>query len=569
MSSLDNPVSSYLSVKEADVVVPTGDTYQIEITSNINSDKPVTYKSSDEKVATVDAKGLVTGVADGEATITVAVEASDNYQAGEQKVQVAVKRPLTFEALEDGGINVNFYNSFVPEKPIVYSINGGAKQEITSYTWIPVVKGDKVEFWSANERLTPSDWNWGLCIRPWTQCAVYGNVMSMISPDGNYHTNKTITQPFALSGLLAGNTKWEEIPAGSGNWEIVGYYTINHDKYKLLLPATTLTEGCYYEMFYNTGIKEAPELPATELAPYCYQWMFESCGNLKKAPELPATELSEGCYGSMFYSCSSLEKAPALPATTLALYCYQQMFRDCTSLTEAPALPAKTLKDNCYQNMFSNCTKLAKAPALPATKLAPYCYGGMFYNCSSLTAAPALPATTLANNCYEWMFESCTKLETAPALPATTLADYCYNGTFYNCTSLTEAPVLPATDLKQSCYAYMFYSCAKLSYLKCLAKNTEYRSVYAMLWDAGTDESVTTRTLERDPDTFWWIIPVGYVSSYSLYVNENWSVNPPYEAASAPKATSARAASSVDKVELLKDFAPKREAYPTPVHKHM
>ena len=29
MSSLDNPVSSYLTVGEADVTIPTGDTYQI------------------------------------------------------------------------------------------------------------------------------------------------------------------------------------------------------------------------------------------------------------------------------------------------------------------------------------------------------------------------------------------------------------------------------------------------------------------------------------------------------------------------------------------------------------
>jgi len=485
LGSLDNPVSSYLTVNVADVTIPTGDTFQLK-SETINSDNPITYKSSDETVATVDANGLVTGVADGEATILVSVAASQYYQEGTKEVKVAVKRPLTFEALEDGGINVEFNNSFVPEKPIIYSINGGDKQEITSYTWIPVKKGDKVEFESANERLTSSDWSWGLAIRPGSQCAVYGNVMSMISPDGNYHTNKTITQPFALSGLLVGYTKWDEIPAGSGNWQFVGYNTVSHDKYKLLLPATTLTTGCYYEMFYNTGITETPELPATELADYCYQWMFESCGNLTKASALPASELKEGCYGSMFYNCSSLEKAPALPATKLANWCYQQMFRDCTSLKTAPALPATELKDYCYDNMFRN-TGLTKAPALPADKLGEFCYRSMFYDCKDLAQAPALPATKMKYYSYAYMFSGCTALKEAPALPATELKDYCYDNMFrgsgltkapalpatklgeycyrsmfYNCTDLEEAPALPATNLAPYCYTWMFASCTNL-----------------------------------------------------------------------------------------------------------
>lgn len=593
VSNFDQPVKSYLTVAVADLTIPTGDTDTIKA-SSINSDKPITYKSSDESVAIVDENGVVTGVADGEAVITVSVEASENYLAGEQEVKVAVKRPLTFEALEDAWIGVEF-NGATLEKPIVYKKNNDAKVEITTDTWFPVEKGDKVEFESANERLTQQDWNWGVrIIASNGKCAVYGNVMSMISPDGNYHTNKTITQPFAFSGLLAGYEKWEEIPAGSGNWITTGYYTVGHDKYKLLLPATTLTYGCYYDMFYNTGFTEAPELPATELADYCYQWMFESCGDLTKAPELPAKEMKEGCYGAMFYNCSSLTEAPALPATTLALYCYQQMFNSCSSLTEAPALPATELKNYCYANMFSNCPKLAKAPALPATKLAPYCYGGMFYN-TALTQAPALPATTLANNCYEWMFESCTKLETAPALPATTLADDCYQGMFYNCQKLTAAPALPATELAPWCYAYMFQGCIELSEsvelpattlvegcyyqmfvycykfnnLKCLATTNAYQALQWWLAGAGTDESVTSCTFTRSTDNNNWFNANGYTGYYEAWaVPYEWTITPAIEALSAPAAAPARVVSSMNKVEV-KDFTPKKEAYPTQVPKHM
>ena len=60
----------------------------------------------------------------------------------------------------------------------------------------------------------------------------------------------------------------------------------------------------------------------------------------------------------MFADCASLTQAPALPATTLAPFCYQSMFNSCTSLTQAPALPATTLVVFCYMYMFRNCTSL-------------------------------------------------------------------------------------------------------------------------------------------------------------------------------------------------------------------
>lgn len=63
-------------------------------------------------------------------------------------------------------------------------------------------------------------------------------------------------------------------------------------------------------------------------------------------------------FASMFHGCTSLTQAPELPATTLAYYCYGDMFRLCTSLTEAPVLPATTLARYCYKSMFQNCTKL-------------------------------------------------------------------------------------------------------------------------------------------------------------------------------------------------------------------
>ena len=113
----------------------------------------------------------------------------------------------------------------------------------------------------------------------------------------------------------------------------------------------------------------------------------------------------------MFYGCTSLTQAPELPATTLAIYCYDSMFQGCTSLTQAPELPATTLAEYCYSNMFKGCTSLTQAPALPATTLVSYCYSSMFNGCTALTQAPALPATILADHCYGYMFNNCSKIK--------------------------------------------------------------------------------------------------------------------------------------------------------------
>lgn len=131
-----------------------------------------------------------------------------------------------------------------------------------------------------------------------------------------------------------------------------------------------------------------------------------NASNLK----LPATTLDNSCYREMFIGCTSLTIAPELPATTLDGHCYEYMFRGCTSLTKAPVLPATTLADWCYGSMFSGCTSLTTAPELPATTLPDNCYSGMFKGCTNLITAPELPATTLAHGCYDGMFLACTSL---------------------------------------------------------------------------------------------------------------------------------------------------------------
>ena len=359
--------------------------------------------------------------------------------------------PLTLEAIEDGAFA--FRNKAAGS--VTYRIDGGAIQTIpaNSTETINVTAGQKVRFFGDNAAYaTSKEENDNSLISGDHDFYVYGNIMSLVNST-NYATTTKLTAPYTFTRLFENNTHLK-----------------NHPSNALLLPATTLTDYCYSNMFNECkNLTSAPELPATILAYACYQYMFYRCQKLTSAPELPATTLADFCYYGMFIDCENLTSAPELPATILAYACYQSMFNQCESLTTAPELPATTLADYCYDRMFYYCKKLTSAPELPATTLAKACYQFMFCNCESLTSAPKLPATTLADFCYNRMFYYCKKLTSAPDLPATTLADVCYQGMFVSCTSLTTAPVLPATILTDHCYYNMFSECSKLNYVKCLA----------------------------------------------------------------------------------------------------
>ena len=179
--------------------------------------------------------------------------------------------------------------------------------------------------------------------------------------------------------------------------------------------------------------------------------LFRACTGVISAENLvlPATTLTEDCYSDMFVNCSSLTTVPSLPATTLAKWCYAYMFQNCTSLTTVPTdlLPATTLADRCYFGMFWN-TRITSVPTLPATTLANYCYEHMFSGCVSLTTVPSdlLPATTLTAHCYRNMFGGCSNLTAAPDLPAAILKEHCYDDMFIDCSRLNYIKCL-ATDI--------------------------------------------------------------------------------------------------------------------------
>ena len=234
----------------------------------------------------------------------------------------------------------------------------------------------------------------------------------------------------------------------------------------------------------------------------------------------------------MFNKCASLTQAPELPATTLASYCYSGMFNTCTSLIQAPELPATTLASHCYSGMFDHCTSLEDAPNLPATQLAEYCYGselmyvddsyddGMFSNCTALKKPPLIAATTLAKGCFAGMFAKSGLTETPP-LKYTTLATDCYGGwlatgMFEGCQNLTKISILPATAIKD--YGDVYYGMFALSNVKASAtQTTECKYAFRIpssgtgdaeskdLTNMFTDASDTTKNFTPSVNTTFYI----------------------------------------------------------------
>lgn len=175
------------------------------------------------------------------------------------------------------------------------------------------------------------------------------------------------------------------------SWSTQGYFT-STGQFNVSGNAMSLV---YADDFQNQ---------TTLLSSYTFGNLFYNADKLISAEHLvlPATTLADHCYSQMFSGCSSLTTAPKLPATTLVNDCYSSMFQGCTSLTTPPELPATTLTDGCYYFMFNGCTSLTTAPELPATVLTIMCYYQMFSGCSSLNYIKMLATDVSAPLCLDW-----------------------------------------------------------------------------------------------------------------------------------------------------------------------
>ena len=221
-----------------------------------------------------------------------AFEASDSPGPGPDPHDYS-KDYFTLVALENTTIDIN-----VPDGGISYSLDGGTtwSEGSGSFT-VDVQNGEKLLLKGDvifNQNTSGSETQF---IQSAGNYSIEGNIMSL-SYEDDFVDKKTIQTLSEYEKFFANDTK-----------------LISTEN--LVLPATTLTQGCYQEMFSGcTSLTTAPELPATELAEQCYMSMFSGCTSLTTAPELPATELVEQCYENMFDGCTNLNYIKALFLTT-------------------------------------------------------------------------------------------------------------------------------------------------------------------------------------------------------------------------------------------------------------
>ena len=206
--------------------------------------------------------------------------------------------PLTFEAKAAGTtVTLNRVGN-APSVSLQTSTDGISWSNYTLGTTITLAEGETVMFHGTNSQFATSDGNYNYFSMT-GYCYVYGNIMSLISATG-YATLKKLDSSVQYT--------FESLFYGCAGLN-------NHPDMTIELPATELASYCYSHMFKDcTYLDEAPELPTGgwDLRTYCYQGMFEGCTSLTESPVLPAETLVQGCYASMFSGCSSLSYVTCL-----------------------------------------------------------------------------------------------------------------------------------------------------------------------------------------------------------------------------------------------------------------
>ena len=210
------------------------------------------------------------------------------YRSGELIYQRCINEEvvgkyLTFDMITSGTVYYIANSDSVTGKTIEYSINGGNWNRMTSSlsgVTFDVNQGDSVRFRGDNEGYGIMNSHTKLiCTADFN---IIGNIMSLINST-NFSELYTV-----------GYHTFDSFFRGSENWLDIDCNVV--DASELLLPATTLGDSSYSELFFGcTKLVKAPVLPATTLAKSCYWGMFWYCTSLTEI-KCYATDISAvGC----------------------------------------------------------------------------------------------------------------------------------------------------------------------------------------------------------------------------------------------------------------------------------
>lgn len=171
--------------------------------------------------------------------------------------------PLTFQAIKEGTITYTAANAGYT---VEYKKNNGGWTTYSSA--ISVAVGDVVSFRGTNATYYVSigegtgDLSTFVCS---SACYIYGNVMSLISKES-----------FSSTVLFTAVKAFLRMFKNQANLR-------SHPYKDLVLPATTLAEQCYQDMFSGcTGLTRSAILANATGAANAYQRMYNGCSNLSE-----------------------------------------------------------------------------------------------------------------------------------------------------------------------------------------------------------------------------------------------------------------------------------------------
>ena len=236
--------------------------------------------------------------------------------SNKNKNDIILNNYLTIEALEDLYIYLGTPN---PGDVVEYCINadgvwkphvfrtsyiveledGGFTTKNESFE-IKISQGDTISF---KAELKPTRWGIGrfditevnfTSVQHNAEFNVVGDCMSLLFGDEARNIHSLEGYDYAFYELFRANSGLRDIS-------------------NIILKATTLSKGCYCGMFrectnyYLEGDVQRLNLPAMNLAPYCYEKMFYDA-RVGYSPILRAPILKHGCYRDMFGAESGISR---------------------------------------------------------------------------------------------------------------------------------------------------------------------------------------------------------------------------------------------------------------------
>lgn len=384
----------------------------------------MTWTSSDESIATVTQEGLVTAVAEGNATLTVSV--------GEISATCSVT--VADESIEVESIEISPAEVTLTQIGETAQLTAQVMPEDATYTEIT---------WTTSDESIVTVTEEGLLT------AVAAGNATVTAAIGEVSATCAVTVSISIAEIngneatvdLTGATNEQVIQAiADASAAGVTRFTFNGDYAALALGESTPFAGIPVELLDLSGVTGWPLVNGLKGIP---EKAFYANDSQIQEIILPEEVQAIGSYA--FYENTLLTKVTAPGVQTVIEYAFQK----CSAL-EMADMPQLTILERC--GFYGTALKEVNFQLLTSI-------GSMaFYNCTSLTTVslPELTAvgeiapTDAEKRTNTAQFSSCTALTSLSLPNATLIGDFAFDG----CTALTEIELPEVTEVGLSAFRY-------------------------------------------------------------------------------------------------------------------